>query len=242
MPLFRRKPEPAPAMTESTAAEVVGLLRPFVATATSLPRGTADGAPEILPGLVLVIAVHRGDQLDFLPPESFGAFGGPEPTRALAVANVRALPAPTVEAAPAKAGRPDSVVWSALYADPFGAGRVADLGALLGSFVAGGMGTDEVNRSRGLLIAVPHWRHVLLHLMQGPGVLPVLDLMGGAASAAYDAAPAQERVSPNVFFVAGADGPRQVVARPDGPGKVRVDTRGPIGTVLFGPRGLLERG
>jgi hypothetical protein len=216
-------------------------LRPFVTAPELLPAGAAEAAPEILPGLVLATAVLAGDRVDFLPPAQAGPFGGPEAARAAALENLAGLPRPTVEPVAAAGGRPDSVVWVARYDDAFGSGRAGALGTLLGDLVAAGLAAADIQRSHGLLLALPSWRVVLVHLIGGPGVLAALKLMGTAADGEYEAA-ARERVSPNVFFVAGGDGPRQVVAFPDPQRGIVVETRGAIGEVLYGSRGLLGPG
>jgi hypothetical protein len=184
--------------------------------------------------------------VDFLPASSAGPLGGAEAARAQAIANVRRLPAAQVEAMDATPGHPDSRVWVARYDDPFGAGRIGELGVVLSDLVAAGLAPRDIQISRGLLVAAPTWHIVLVHLLLGPGVLTAMKLMAQATVGTYDEGPRERRVSNKLFFksVASRFGesppfPPQVVGYPDPSGEIFLETRGAIGEVLFGVRGLL---
>jgi hypothetical protein len=75
-----------------SARDVVGRLRPFLTPPARLPQGSADGAPELVPGLVAALAVDMGDQLNFLPSTTIAALGGWQVVWDQAVANLRQLP------------------------------------------------------------------------------------------------------------------------------------------------------
>lgn len=165
--------------------------------------------------------------MGFVPASSAGPLGGAEPARAQAMANVRRLPVVQVEAMEATPGRPDGRVWVARYDDPFGAGRVGDLGVLLGDLVSAGLAPRDIQISHGLLVAAPTWHTVLVHLLLDPGVLTAMKVMAQATIGAYDEVPRERRVSNQVFFVSAASrigerppSPPQVVARPGPKGDI----------------------
>jgi hypothetical protein len=238
----RRRPAPVPSQSEPARApahaatavdqELIAALRPFVARPETLPAGTADGAPAILPGLVVTAALHRGEQVHFLPPTSTEALGGAAAVRAMALRNLRRLGPPAVQRAYAADGDPASTVYLLSTRDPFGAARICDLAGLL--TVAAGPGASPY----GVLVAVPTWRLVLLHVLHGPTAPLAITYMAQSAAAGAAAAPVHERISEDVYYVAPG-GRTQRVAHDDGGGGILVDQRGLIGEVFFGPTGLL---
>lgn len=216
--------------------EAMSALRLFLAPSPPLPRHIADDGEQVLPGLVMVVALHRGDQVDFLPPAAMQAVGGRQAVMTRALANMRQLPPPQVASVQAAEGRTDSVVYALDFAadDPFGASRVCDLEGLLTS-----AGIEPGNR--GLLVAVPSWRTVFLHVPSGKGTAAALDRMCRLALVANLQAEERTRISRNVYFVA-PDGRRQQVSSADESGQVTVNTRGLIGETLFGPHGVYSTG
>jgi len=213
-------------------ARLAEFLRPFVSAPDRLPAGAAGGAPEVLPGLVAAVAVHRGDQVDFVAWSSMAELGGPAAAWKTAVGNLRRLSPMTVSRVETVEGQTDSVVFQLRARDPFGASRVCDLAGLLAR-----TGVDAA--PHGVLIAAPSWHRVLLHVITGPGVLAALRFMAESARTVNDKAPRPQRVSPDVYFV-GPAGATQTVASSDGAEGLILDTEGELGTVLFGPRGLLH--
>jgi len=221
-----------PQSIEVSGRELVGLLRPFVTAPDRPPSGTADGAPEVLPGLVTVIAAQMGDQLTFLPSRVIAELGGWDAVLELAMTNLRRLPPMSAASVRAVEGHADSVVHELRCADPFGASRICDLNGLLTT-------ADVRLGAHGLLVAAPTWYVVLLHAITGPAVLVALELMAKAASAENESAPDHMRVSPDVFFIAPGGGVQRV-AYGDGDDRIQINTTGLLGDVLFGHEGVLR--
>jgi hypothetical protein len=94
-----------------SARDVVGRLRPFLTPPARLPQGSADGAPELVPGLVAALAVDMGDQLNFLPSTTIAALGGWQVVWDQAVANLRQLPPMAAAKTHATEGRADTAVY-----------------------------------------------------------------------------------------------------------------------------------
>jgi hypothetical protein len=214
-------------------SELRGALRPFVCPPAAIPEIAAQGAPEILPGLIMAIAVHIGARVDFLPRESIEALGGGNAVRVVAIENLRALEPPEVETIQGTEDRTDSTVSILRFRDPFGASRICDLDRLIAT-------TFGIVPTHGILLAVPTWHVVLLHVPQGAGVLTALPLMAQLAYGAMDMAAKERRLSCDVFFVAPDRRIQRVARGAEGKG-VTFETRGFIAEVLFGPRGLVTR-
>ncbi|AEV84270.1 hypothetical protein ACWT_3247 [Actinoplanes sp. SE50] len=222
-------PQPAPV----APAELIGRLRPFVLARAVVPAGAA-AVGEMLPGLVATLGVDMGGQVNFVPTATVEALGGLRAAWKAAVTNLTRLPAMSVGSLEATAGHPDSVIYELHSTDPFGASRVCHLDGLLA--------TAKVAGSRhGLLVALPTWYTVLLHVLTGPGVLAALNVMGKAASAEHAAASGPKAVSPDVFFVNSA-GKAETVVYSDSMDGLVVNTNGLIKESLFGPGGLLPQG
>lgn len=158
-------------------SDVMSALRLFLSPISALPRHIADDGEQVLPGLVMVVTLHHGDQVDFLPLESMEMLGGRQHVMSTALANMRQLLSPQVASVQAAEGRPDSVVYALDFAadDPFGASRACDLAGLLTS-----AGIEA--GSRGLLLAVPSWRtgFPARHERKRNGRRPQSDVRAGA--------------------------------------------------------------
>jgi hypothetical protein len=214
-------------------SELRDALFPFVCPPAAIPPAAADGAPQILPGLVMAMAVHIGDRLDFLPRESIEALGGASAVRAAAVENLRGLESPRLETLEATEGREDSTVSILRFPDPFGASRICDPDGLVAR-------TFRVAPAHGVLLAIRTWRVVVLHLPTGAGVLTALQMMARLGYGTMDMAPELVRLSPDVYFIAPDRRIQRVAWATEGKG-VTVETRGLIAEVLFGPQGLLAQ-
>jgi hypothetical protein len=211
----------------------MGLLRPFVFTQQTLPPAAMSVSREVLPGLLLAPVVAHGTQIDFLSPVAIESLGGADAVLARAVRNLGIHPRPEVTSFEAKPGDPDTTCYGLGSEDIFAASSIARLD-VLATIVARG----DTPRY-GILVAVPYWRLVLLHVLRGSGGLSSLsriaqmtDLMLGSGEI-----PMRERLSSDVFYVA-PDGRVQVVARSDSVGPV-VETRGLIRERYFHPAGVL---
>jgi hypothetical protein len=96
MALFGGKDKPLqpgqPAEAAFKAGELVRALRPFVMPVKRLPPGVADGAPVVLPGMVMATAVVRGGGgFDFLPMAIIQDLDGTGPVGAQAMKNIENL-------------------------------------------------------------------------------------------------------------------------------------------------------
>jgi hypothetical protein len=214
-------------------SEVIGLLRPFVFTRQNLPPATTTVSREVLPELLVAAVVVQGAQIDFLSPEAIEMLGGADAVLARAVRNLAVHPFPEVTSFEAKPGDPDTTCYGLGSEDVFAASSIARLDVL--ATIVTRAGTPRY----GILVAVPYWRLILLHVLRGRGGLPSLsriaqmtDLMLGSGEI-----PMRERLSSNVFYVA-PDGRVQVVGHSDSVGPV-VETRGLIRECYFHPAGVL---
>jgi hypothetical protein len=197
-----------------------------------LPPGAADGAPGILPGLVMATAIHSAGRVDFLPVASMASVGGTDAVWAQALRNVETLDGLDVVREEVAADRRDTTLITISGADPFVASRVAVLPWVLARVEAG-------PTPYGVLVAVPTLGKLVLHVVAGAGVLTVAETMALAAEHWFGQASGHEGVSPDVYLVS-PDGHAQAVAHPSATGGVTVNTTGLFGEVLFSPppRGL----
>lgn len=216
-------------------------LRPYVSPPALLPPSVAEGAPEILPGIVVAVAIDTGSQVNFFPQSSMiemvrtvasqSVQQAPELFRQIAIQNLRKLPLPNIEKFQSSPGRSDGDVFLLEMQDSFVASRITFLDELA-EWVSPGQ-----PRTFGVLLAIPRRRTVLLHIPSGPAILSALDLMGKTAVGIFQATP-QSKISPYVFYVS-PDARTQIVVLPDKNGGIVVQTAGVIGEFLYGPSGLL---
>ena len=223
-------------------AQLISQLKPYVAPPQLLPPNVAAGAPEILPGMVMAVAVDMGTQVNFMPEsvmiellpkgEPDRETRGPLLTRQQAIDNLRKLPLPPVQTFRVK-DRADGEVFLLEQHDSFVAARVTFLNELIDK-VSGGQ-----PHPRGILVAIPRRRTLLLHILTGLGVLGALDAMGNTARGLFESS-TESRLSPNVYYVA-PDGSSEIVVFPDKEKGVIVQTVGKLRDVLYGSDGLLTK-
>ncbi|WP_299532571.1 hypothetical protein [uncultured Streptomyces sp.] len=235
MGLFHKRgkqPTPGEQRETSFGGAELDALRPFVVPPDGLPPGAAEGAPVALPGLVMATALFSGSRLDFLPVSSMDQLGGSEAVWRRAMYNVENLDGLRVVREACDAAREDTELVTLTGDDPFVASRVAVLDWLVGQVHGAPAGY-------GVMVAVPSWHTLILHVVRGVGVLTAVETMALAAGHWFRTAQGNQGVSPEVYFVA-PDRRAQRVAYPDADGKVVIDTTGLMGDMLFGPapRGL----
>lgn len=217
----------------SEAAAVIRSLRPFVFTRQTLPPVAVPVSQEILPGLLLAPVVAQGTRIDFLPPESIELLGGTKAVLDCAIRNLGIHPRPQVVPFEATPGDPDTTCYGLGSEDVFAASAIAGLD-LLTAIVA-----PEVPPRHGILVAVPYWRLVLLHVLRGHGGLASLSRIAQMTDEMFRSGgiPSQEQLSSDVFYIA-PDGRVQIVSRTTSTGPV-VETRGLISEFYFRPTGVL---
>jgi len=98
-------------------------LRPYVSPPELLPAGVAAGAPEILPGIVVVVAEASQDGFlsGFVPRSAM---------REIAIQNLRKLPLPTFTKSVSVEGRTDGDIFLFEQQDSFVAARITFLDEL----------------------------------------------------------------------------------------------------------------
>ncbi|WP_030677609.1 hypothetical protein [Streptomyces cellulosae] len=230
MGLFSKKgkqPEPGEQREMSFGRGELDSLRPFVMPPDRLPPGVAEGAPAALPGLVMATALFTGGRLDFVPVSSMNELGGTEAVWLRAMHNVENLDGLRVVREACDAAREDTELVTLSGNDPFVASRVAVLDWLVGQVHGAPPGY-------GVIVAVPSWHTLILHVVRGMGVLTAVETMALAAGHWFRTAQGDQGVSPHVYFVA-PDHRTQRIAYPDADGKVIIDTTGLMGEMLFGP-------
>lgn len=159
-----------------------------------LPSTPDFEAASRLPGILALPAVDRPTHVhELLHADRFAHLGDYAAVSAIGLANLRALPAPSVESLRADEARPDSVVHIFIADDFFGASRVLLLDELLASAL------HVEGAPHGCLVAVPN-RHVLaVHILEGVGVVAasrvLMDL--GASQCATSPGP----ISPDVYYL-----------------------------------------
>jgi hypothetical protein len=216
-------------------------LRPFICRPASLRRAAAretlsgvlgDGVLDVFPGLVVALVVRTGDRVDFVAKQSVQEMGGLGTVLPLALENLRRIESPQLEQMRATADRPDSTI--SIFrtrVEPFCASHILDLDGLI-------QRTFGITPKRGVLVAIPTWRTIILHLLSGAAVLPALRLMSQVAFGVMDLSPKDARLSSDVYFIA-PDRRMQRVAHVSMFKRIALDTRGLFGEVLFGPNGLV---
>lgn len=232
-------PDQAPANRAVEAqfgqGELATALRPLVMASDRLPPGVVQGAPQPLPGLVMATAVRRGDQVDFVPTFSMGDLGGADVVWATAKKNVESLHGVQIGREPVDPSRDDTDVVYLWGEDPFIASRVTVLSWLIEQL-------GLAPATHGALVALPHIRSLMLHVVRGAGVLKVQQAMAALAAQRFARPGVQQPISPDIYFVA-PDGRGQQVSR-DSANRMELYVTGAFGEVLFGPppRGLGLRG
>jgi hypothetical protein len=211
--------------------ELAIALRPLVMAPDQLPPAAVQGAPEPLPGLVMATAVRRGDQVDFVPTFSMDDLGGVNVVWATAKKNVESLHGVQIGREPVDPSRDDTEVVYLWGDDPFVASRVTVLSWLI----------EELGlapATHGALVALPHIRSLMLHVVKGAGVLKVQRAMAALAAQRFARPGVRQAISPDVYFVA-PDGRGQRVAHSSAD-RMELHVTGAFGEVLFGPppRGL----
>ena len=222
--------------------QVFTQLRPYVAPPQLLPPGIAEGAPEILPGIVMAVAVHHGDRVNFLPESSMlemirndipdWRVKAPEMVRLTAIENLRKEPPPGLQRFQAVEDRSDAEIVLLESQDSFVASRITYLNELA-DWATGGK-----SKVYGVVVAIPRRRTVLLHVPSGPGILKALEGITAGALRIFNETP-HTKLSPYTYYVAPG-GQTQVVGLPDKSGGIVIQTAGPIADVLYGPHGLLR--
>jgi hypothetical protein len=177
-----------------TGAGIGGKLRGYVAPPVRLPAGVADGAPSVLPGLVMAIAVYQGDRVDFVAPASMGVMGGTEAVQRQALANLENLTGIDVVREEVMPERGDTTLFTLSGADPFVGSRVAVYEWLVEELT----GVPVIEN--GLLVAIPSRHRLVLHAMSGPGAVKVGEIMALSANHHYGAA-GGAAISPWLYLV-----------------------------------------
>ena len=187
----------------------------------ALPGPLAPALTEVLPGIVLVPAVDRPTSVEKL-------FGEGERTRPLGglaglvelgrrnLARVRF----EQEAIVVDHERPDSVVVAIGADDPYAAGRLGVLDAVVPAAHRGDV---------GIVVAAPHQGLLLVHAIRGAGMVPALNGMLRFARAQYASAP--RALSPHLYFI-DADGGVQRITGPVADSELGIRVEGPFAAAL----------
>lgn len=224
------------------SAEMKAALRPFICRPASLPRAAAretlsgvlvDGVLDGFPRLVVALVVRTGDRVDFVAKQSVQEMGGLGTLLPLALQNLRHIEPPQLEQMRATADRPDSTI--SIFrtrVEPFCASHILDLDGLI-------QRTFGIIPKRGVLVAIPTWHTIIVHLLSGAAVLTALRLMSQVALGFMDLGPKDARLSSDVYFIA-PDRRMQRVAHVSMFKRITLHTHGLFGEVLFGPNGLVS--
>jgi hypothetical protein len=229
MALFgRKKNEPEEQIgTFATPEDLIAALRAYVMPPEKLSAGTAEGAPEVLPGLVMAVALRMGDQVNFLPYTTMVDLGGAEGIWPLATGNLKNLDGVDVIRETVVEGRTDTDIVTLWADDPFVASRCTVLDWLAEELFGVPVG-------HGVLVCVPARERLMLHVLSGVGVLHVVKTFAIAGYHLHWDAPVGSRVSPDVFLVVPGGQAWRVGYMKDAQ-EVVVDTTGVFGQILYGP-------
>jgi hypothetical protein len=224
-----KKKQPAPDAREASfgPGQLARALRTYVVRPDTLPAVIAEGARPILPGLVMVPAVERGDEINFLPPSSVADLGGADALLLAGRDNLRQLDHLTVARERVVERAADTEIVTVAGNDPFVASRVADLMWVLGQLEGGG-------QPLGTLVSVPVRTRLHYHVVRGPGVLRVASDLALVADHLFAGADENEAVSPQVWYIA-ADGRCQSIVRTTPDGKIAIDADGLLADLLHQP-------
>ena len=200
---------------ESVRSQVLVKLRPV----EDVGR-VASYAPEILPGILLLVAIDHPDHVrELFSDEAVDELGGWDELRDVAIHNLRRLGPPDHEVIQADPERPDSVVHLFGSDDFFGAARLAILPEVLA-----GVGIERP--SHGALVAVPNRHLLLVHPLEGPGVVPAVQMMVRLATSEFHGHTGP--VSPQVFYRSAEGQVQQVTVQDEDEGTVAVQVAGPF--------------
>lgn len=191
--------------------ELLSKLRPYVAPAEILPREVIESAPEILPGIVVAVAVEDAGRIRLIPTSSLIEIvreaapewleQAPGALRQLAIENLRRLPLPPLQILKPGLGA-DTDILHLEIEDPFIASRVTFLDELVRRIA------PECSMARGVLVTLPRPRTLQLHFPSGPGVVQAFEFMKIGAAAIFAETP--DKLSPYVFYIA-PDGRSEIV-------------------------------
>lgn len=187
-----------------------------------LPVEPPSWAPEIAPGLVALPAVDHPTHVSTLSAEdALDDLGGFDVVRDVALGNLRRLRAEHTETLSPDSDAKDARI-RVLAGDFFGASRLVVLDDVL---------RDELGVERpqhGVLVAVPNRHLLVLHVVEGPGVIAAVDLLLRLAHTEYARSPGP--LSPHVYFA--KDARIDQVTQPEENGVVTVDATGRFGEEL----------
>jgi hypothetical protein len=172
-----------------TPEQARGLVYLSIFRAESLGAGLAGyrSAPELAPGLLELLALDMPDNTVFLDDAEVARLGGRELLREVALANLRALPAPVHRRIAAPGAH-----FEAIGGDShFTASRVLVMPDLLTRV----LGTEAPH---GVLAAMPSRQWAFLHVLADETARPSLRKMATLARIVYGRE--QGRISPDVFW------------------------------------------
>jgi hypothetical protein len=184
-------------------------LRGYVAPVAQLPAAAADGAPAVLPGLVMATAVFDGDRVDFVPAASMAALGGTDVVWRQAMRNLETLEGIDIVREKVLANRDDTTLFTLSGTDPFIGSRAAVFEWLVEELTGAG------SIAHGLLIAVPSRHRLVLHVISGPGAVQVAETMALAVHHLHQTA-GDAAISRWVYFVTPDRHAQQVSFERDG--------------------------
>lgn len=215
-----------PIDTDSVRSQVLLKLRPV----SDVGRGV-HYAPEILPGILLLVAIDHPDHVrELFSDDAVDELGGWDEVRDLAVSNLRALPQPQHKVIRADPEREDSIVHLFAADDFFGAARLAILPEVLAH-----VGVERP--AHGVLLAVPNRHLLLVHPLEGPGVIPAVQLLVRMATAEFQGHTGP--LSPQVYYRSADGEVQQVTSQDEDEGSVAVRVEGPFAEA-FDAMGLTQ--
>lgn len=206
--------------------EARDLLLPKIRMLRDIPEPHPAYAPEVLPGLVAVAALDYPTHVSELVSDArVDELGGWPTVREVAWQNLRRLPPPVVSRVLARPDAPDSTVLALACADYFGASRLLVLDEVLA-----GQGIERP--THGVLVAVPHRHLLLVHVLEGAGVVAALEMMSRTARGEYQGEPGA--VSPEVYYRDAEGRGEQVTNTDPATGAVEVHVAGRLEHAMRG--------
>lgn len=206
--------------------DLTSSVMPFVNPPGRLPDLIADGAPVVLPGLVMATALRMGDQVNFLPVSAMTGPGGPAAMWEAARANAENLTGIQVVRERMLPERPDTAMVTLSSSDPFVAARVTVLDWLEKELFG-------APPAKALVVALPIIRRLIVHQVTGPGTLPLLESLAPVAATLHNTAAPQDQISPNVFLVTPDRRAQRVAFISDD--QVVINTTGLLNEILASP-------
>lgn len=181
-----------------------------------IPDTPSYDAKEVLPGVWALLAIDYPDSVsESLGLEGLGHLGDWGALQEIAMKNIRSLPLPEYQATAGNEDQPDSLVHIFFSEDFFGASRFLILDELMKVF-----GVDK--GQHGIFVAVPN-RHILLvHVLEGPGVIDAVGLM---ASITHGESASSGPVSSSGYYIS-PEGEMQTVLDLDESGNMRMMVEG----------------